>query len=458
MRRREEGSVHRLVVATTALVFLSSVAVSNGLSISLPRQTFYRKGTRSVTRRAYHPPTESTPSQISERSLHLHAQIADDDTDSWSRPRTESPLGIRRRVKSVLAKAKKRTGINNPSAEETAYSLGLSTGFSKKNGVSKMNGKSQFEINETAVPQRLPMPSAVVQEPARTDVQIEATQIAEPVESKETIPETVNTDSSEKSEEMASAKTEEIVSAPAKTEKIVSEPAKTEEIVYAPPLPFTLPTLTRTQREKLNAGERVQEQSKMGREGSGFVVVDVNAPSDVVWDCLLDFQSYPTTIPTVRDITMYTNTHLSGDIKSEKQLMDGTYATLKHGVPSVTRASFSLSKFRLKIAAVHKYSPHPEGHYMVFTLDPTSRNFVLRNAKGVWHTQENPEGKGEGVTRVWLLCEVAIADVLPKWIVDYAAERAMPRATTWLKPQVEAAATLWLKKDNLTTKRPSSSN
>jgi hypothetical protein len=47
---------------------------------------------------------------------------------------------------------------------------------------------------------------------------------------------------------------------------------------------------------------------------------------------------------------------------------------------------------------------------------------------------------------VWLLCEVKVSRALPSWITDYAAKRAMPRATTWLKPQVETAASLWLKK------------
>ena len=138
----------------------------------------------------------------------------------------------------------------------------------------------------------------------------------------------------------------------------------------------------------------------MGREGSGFVVLDVKAPSNVVWETLLDFYSYPQTIPTVRDIQMFTNTHLAQDIYSEekvdrKEYNDGTLATLKHGVPSVTRASFSLSKFRLKIAAIHKYRPHPMGDYMIFTLDPACTNMVLKSAKGVWHTQSNPDGRGE---------------------------------------------------------------
>ena len=127
------------------------------------------------------------------------------------------------------------------------------------------------------------------------------------------------------------------------------------------------------------------------------MVLDVKAPPDVVWECLLDFQSYPETIPTVREVTMYTNTHLSGDYRSEKPVAfeDGTMATLAHGIPSVTRAAFTLSKFRLKIAAIHRYTPHPVGDYMVFTLDPACTNLVLKDAKGIWHTQSNPDNKGE---------------------------------------------------------------
>jgi len=212
------------------------------------------------------------------------------------------------------------------------------------------------------------------------------------------------------------------------------------------PLPFKLPTLDREQNRRLLNGERIQFQDDMGRAGSGYVVVDVKAPASVVWDCLLDFQSYPQTITTVREVVMYTNTHLKEDYRAERPVdfEDGTAAICKHGVPSVTRAQFQLSKFRLKIAAVHKYRPHPKGDYMIFTLDPASTNVVLKYAKGIWYTQSNPDGK-EGYTRVWLLCELKVSRMLPQWIVDYAAARAMPRATSWLKPQTEAAAMLWLK-------------
>ena len=95
-------------------------------------------------------------------------------------------------------------------------------------------------------------------------------------------------------------------------------------------LPFDLPILTPDQSRRVKSGERVQYQDDMGRAGSGFVVWDVKAPTSVVWDCLLDFKSYPQTIPTVREVVMYTNTHLKEDYRAERPLdfEDGKAAIL----------------------------------------------------------------------------------------------------------------------------------
>eukprot|EP00536_Pseudo-nitzschia_multiseries_P003314 jgi/Psemu1/301876/fgenesh1_kg.50_\ len=186
----------------------------------------------------------------------------------------------------------------------------------------------------------------------------------------------------------------------------------------------------------------------MGREGSGYVVLDVEAPPYVVWECLLDFESYPELIPTVKSMQLYTSTKLNTGYISEKPVVPGTGRETRHyGTPSITRAAFILSKFRFNIAAIHRYTPHPQGDYMVFTLDPSCTNAVLKGAKGTWYTEENPDGR-EGVTRVYLLAGLQISRALPKFIVDYAADRAMPRATKWLKPEVEALkAELFTDKD-----------
>lgn len=379
----------------------------------------------------------------------------------------ESRFGVRKRVKSVLKKAKKRTGVENLSTGrvngETAYSSmdrvnggalsfvqsgpnivaetaslgGLGDGaldyISKGNTqpVKEFNDTSTsgFSIGEKYEDQVSPTPSTSTKVPSGSPVAFRRPEDDFILREKNN--DKVNNDTARKTYAEKDAFTGDVSDA-------FSLPRE--------PLPFDLPTLDPEQSRRVRNGERIQFQDDMGRAGSGFVVWDVKAPASVVWDCLLDFQSYPQTIPTVREVVMYTNTHLKEDYRAEKPLdfEDGTAAICKHGVPSVTRAQFQLSKFRLKIAAVHKYRPHPKGDYMIFTLDPASRNMVLKKAKGIWYTESNPDGK-EGHTRVWLLCELSVSRILPQWIVDYAATRAMPRATTWLKPQTEAAAMLWLK-------------
>ena len=456
--------------------------------------------------------------------------------------RSESRYGVRRRVRSVLNRAKNRTGIRNTSdyldaqirleEEREANSKmsifnieGTSTGSSSENNYSfgiateeefmldvnvdvnvDVNANSDVNANEQKLPETQANTSSLPAETPESDADVNTDADPDPVQvnggsestaNTSTLPvsKTIDPDSSVNiiaeaasiggigSDEIGYTSNETTTTTTTTKTAKKSKPASTysntsslkpfpgDDLIPSrqlteidairgdvpaafsmppPPLPFTLPEITKQQKKLLRDGERVEFQSDMGREGSGFVVMDVKAPSVVVWECLLDFYSYPQTIPTVRDVQMFTNTHLNADIYSEEAVErqkyeDGTLATLKHGVPSVTRAAFTLSKFRLKIAAIHKYRPHPRGDYMVFTLDPSCTNLVLKNAKGVWHTQSNPDGRGDEYTRVWLLCELGVSPLLPQWITDYAAKRAMPRASSWVKPHVEAAAELWFK-------------
>jgi len=409
----------------------------------------------------------------------------------------ESRFGVRKRVKSVLKKAQKRTGIENASDTNGKEQTRINGGSSYVFQTSSFVQTGPNIVAETASIGGLG--AVVVDDEGSVDVALELISGGgEPLSKGHNDTSWSSGTSGEKYEDpailtklggevtgatikngaKASPRPASLTNAPSKAPNAFEKPedsfvlgkqdggkmnndtirkpyvekdAFTGDVSAAfsiprEPLPFKLPTLDREQNRRLLNGERIQFQDDMGRAGSGYVVVDVKAPASVVWDCLLDFQSYPQTITTVREVVMYTNTHLKEDYRAERPVdfEDGTAAICKHGVPSVTRAQFQLSKFRLKIAAVHKYRPHPKGDYMIFTLDPASTNVVLKYAKGIWYTQSNPDGK-EGYTRVWLLCELKVSRMLPQWIVDYAAARAMPRATSWLKPQTEAAAMLWLK-------------
>ena len=94
-----------------------------------------------------------------------------------------------------------------------------------------------------------------------------------------------------------------------------------------------------TPREKINLarGERVQKQERNGVKGSGLVVVDVEAPTDEVFDALTRFSVYQDMIPTVRSSKIISETDCgSGEEKSVN-----------------TVAEFTLSRFKLKVNVIH---------------------------------------------------------------------------------------------------------
>ena len=73
-----------------------------------------------------------------------------------------------------------------------------------------------------------------------------------------------------------------------------------------------------------------------------------------------------------------------------------------------------------------------------FFLDSKSRNLVMKEAAGFWHIETDAQGLKPGHVREWLCASIRISRVVPRWVVDYAARRALPRATTWLRPAAEA--------------------
>lgn len=69
---------------------------------------------------------------------------------------------------------------------------------------------------------------------------------------------------------------------------------------------------------------------------------------------------------------------------------------------------------------------------ITFKLDSNRPNMVLRRADGMWLATPSPDNPAH--TRVYLTASIVASKVVPSVIVDYAAYRALPRATNWLKP------------------------
>lgn len=75
---------------------------------------------------------------------------------------------------------------------------------------------------------------------------------------------------------------------------------------------------------------------------------------------------------------------------------------------------------------------YPEDQLIRFTLDRSRPNLVMKEADGFWFIQA-PADRPAGYSRVWLSANIVVSRVVPTLLVDYAASRALPRATTWLQ-------------------------
>ena len=98
---------------------------------------------------------------------------------------------------------------------------------------------------------------------------------------------------------------------------------------------------------------------------------------------------------------------------------------------SAHQAEFSLSKFRLKVSVLHTI--HSENRTIKFRLNPKRTNPVFSDAHGFWHVEE-PSDRPTGYSRVYLSASIVASRLLPPFFLDYAAMRALPRASMWIQP------------------------
>jgi len=165
---------------------------------------------------------------------------------------------------------------------------------------------------------------------------------------------------------------------------------------------------------QLESGLLIQKQQRHGGQGTGCVVFEVNAPPSVVLSSLSRFEDYTHMIPVVRQ----------AQVQSRQSLLDGSV---------MARVSYKISKFWLSLSASHVCDAN--AGIVRFDLDQGSSRF-LREASGFWQVEQLP-GKHGDRSRVWLRARIRSASMVPTWIVDYAAERALRRATSWLGTYTE---------------------
>lgn len=179
------------------------------------------------------------------------------------------------------------------------------------------------------------------------------------------------------------------------------------------PLP-ELPPLSQADKQRLRRGLAVQKQERRGGGGWGVVVMDVDASVSTVLGVLEAFEKYKDVIPSVRDV---------GPVKRE-EVRDGLYRV---------RCTYKLSRFRLAVSAVHVVDRSQRT--VRFGCDPSASGGLLREASGSWYVE--PQADDPSKSRVLFRCCLHAAEWVPQWLVEYGAQRALRRATSWLKPHVE---------------------
>lgn len=179
-------------------------------------------------------------------------------------------------------------------------------------------------------------------------------------------------------------------------------------------------SLTETEREQLSSGLTVQKQERDGPTGSGLVAFEVDAPPSFILEFLEKFEKYPEMIPVVRHAELLSRT--------------------PSGKGMLARLNYKISRFWLNLTVVHRVDRADST--IRFDLDEACSKLVLHEAFGFWELEQAP-GDDPNRTRVWLRASLHASGLVPRWIIEYAAVRALRRATSWMKPYAERA---WLEK------------
>lgn len=180
-----------------------------------------------------------------------------------------------------------------------------------------------------------------------------------------------------------------------------------KDVCKPTPSSLNLPELSMRDKYLLGNGESVKTQERAGGSGTGVIVLDVPAPPDFVFDTLTRFQDYSKFIPTVRSVNVYSSTSTTNE------------------------AEFSVSRFFLRMNVRHTVLK--DQRIITFSLDETRPNIVLREATGLWFVHAPPD-RPEGWARVYFKAKVRASRLVPGPVVDYAASKALARATNWMVP------------------------
>lgn len=168
--------------------------------------------------------------------------------------------------------------------------------------------------------------------------------------------------------------------------------------------------LTASERDMVNKDEPIVRSQKHDGGGSGQAVQYINAPAEVVWDVILDYDKYPARVKNVVSATVYERS--------------GTrvYVDMRSSIMGFKTAIYSDN-------AVHR----GEG-WMAWSLD-YRRTSDVKDLTGYWRVEQlrvDPP-----LTRVDHATNLAITGV-PGFVVSYLTKQSLVDGTAWVKAAAES--------------------
>jgi len=187
-----------------------------------------------------------------------------------------------------------------------------------------------------------------------------------------------------------------------------------------------------------NATKNPQTQVMSGESGRGLVVQDVDAPTNIVWDRILDYDNYSNMVPKTVESKNY-NIIEHRPTKANNYLEREIYTRMKVGFPMLKLEFF-----------IRHYLHIKEYKSLTWTLDYTKES-DFDDSCGYWYCVPHPDDPDER-TRLYYSVQVSMFDWVPAFVVDFMSKKALTDATAWVKKYSEME---WVKaKKEGTTAKP----
>lgn len=173
-----------------------------------------------------------------------------------------------------------------------------------------------------------------------------------------------------------------------------------------------------SEEKVLAAGQPWFHVQRNGNVGIGKAVVDVAAPTELVWGQILDFGKYPGKVPRVSVCEVYN--------KQKKGRAEQIFVRFVSPV---------LPGYKFEYFVHHIYEKGKNSLTWCLDYDKYSD---FDDVQGHWHVEPHPTNPG--ISRVFYEVQLMAPPYLPRMIVNVLTSKAIKDATTWVRTFSEKEA------------------